>query len=142
MLFFHFRNKLFMSFTSDRITSILYFFFDTELAITVRYTAQAIRLLILSYESRLYHSPCFRLGVLHFGNACSLTAFQPIVVEPSSIRGLAADCPIHILFKSITFKYFIFPLWLYGSKGFPAIQRNSLYAFTYNGLITRHKPRF
>ena len=34
----------------------------------------------------------------HFGYACSLLHYW-IVVEPSSVRGLAADCPIFIVFK-------------------------------------------
>lgn len=39
------------------------------------------------------------LDTLHFGNACFLTVFQPIVVEPFPVQNLAADCPIFIIFE-------------------------------------------
>jgi hypothetical protein len=55
------------------------------------------------------------LDALHFGNACFLTAFQPIVVEPSAIRSLAADYPIHNIFKPshlAVFHAYVVVVWL------------------------------
>ena len=64
------------------------------------------------------------LDALHFGSTCSLTALQPIVVEPSPVRSLAADYPIH---SFLTQRLGVFhpSALVNGSKGFPAIQRDT-----------------
>ena len=77
----------------------------------------------------IIHHAISGLDAFHFGCACTLTAFQPIVVEPPPVRGLAADRPIHLLFNHHAYIYFIVTLWQNGSKGFPAIQKDTLYSF-------------
>lgn len=83
----------------------------------------------------MYHTLQY-MGVLHFDLreshplplACSPTPIvylntKGIVVEPSSIRCLAADYPIHIIFKTFTPDYIsCLCCSLYVSKDFPAIR--------------------
>ena len=53
----------------------------------------------VSVKRRLYHYPFW---VPTTSDRLQSYSFR-IVVEPSSIRGLAADCPIHTVFKPLPF---------------------------------------
>ena len=65
-----------------------------------------LNMLCFSAKTRLYLHPYIRMSTA--SNYLSLIILLPygIVVEPSSIRGLAADCPIHTIFKHSHFGLF------------------------------------
>lgn len=61
--------------------------------------------LMVSHEHRLYLHPHLWGIPLRAPIACALLP-SGIVVEPSPVRGLAADCPIHMIFKPSHFGIF------------------------------------
>ena len=65
------------------------------------------RNLIVSYERRSYHHPSYGCPLLREPNTCPLLHHR-MIVEPSAIRGLAADCPflIHLGFNHMQSVYF------------------------------------
>lgn len=79
-----------------RITSFQDNIWRTRISYAVRYSAQVQTDFSYFHMSPDYiiHLALAGLGALHFGSTCFLTASQPIVVEPSPLRSLAADCPI------------------------------------------------
>lgn len=91
---------------------------------------------ILSYVLRLYLILQLYLVSISLFQTPSTCALQ-LVVELSSIRSLAADCLIFIIFKPSYFKHISsFYIVVYKAlQGFPAIKGFIIYIFLYiNGI--------
>lgn len=63
---------------------------------------------------------------------------EPLVVEPSPLQGLAADCPIHIVFRRHTSAYLIRMLWPIWLSGFSSNSMGTTDASRHLRPISKH----
>ena len=128
MILFHLTEKLFVTLPSQ----FNHHFYKIEFELTIRFATPCKLFNSFSYfhtspDYITHHAFRFRCPPLRM--RLHPTSISAVVVERSPIQSFAADCPIHLLFNHRTYTYFIVMLWQNDSKGFPAIQGDTLYSF-------------